>query len=348
MVQDSIKSTQPHILCHYSGKGKKNEQDIFILLRPKTNCYQIESLILSVLRSSQYYKKFFWLEYMANLPGTFLAFRNVMNMHYRHRYYFTIHGKESFTPSMRKKFEQRFHRNFDNSNIISSFEALKQLNISEVELAQYWLCTKEGVHDYIEGQTISKICDDNNEELFIINYDIPSLMMQHHEGTNCAVLMFRTLLSYQQFHILIKEVIHNIFVHVSEFTDMYKDNKILQNYFFLTENELLHGGYKRFFHYSNGPFEQLHDGIDFLYDSDGNHIALKDMTFAHYLHTHNVDMLELIASLRNPIGLFDINNTWEEHSLYSATYHMNYTQALSMFKNMRSQLITDNRITKAV
>ena len=347
MQQKTIHS-KPHILQHYSGKGKENEQDIFILLRPATNCYQIESIILSVLRSSHYYRKSLWLEYMANLPGTFLSFYNVMNAHYRHRYYFSIHGKASFTSSMRKKFEQRFHRKFDDSNIISPFEALRYLNLNEIELARYWLCTKEGMNDYIEGQTVSMVHDHDNKELFIINCDFPSLMMQHHEGTNCAVLLFRTVLSYQQFYILIREVIHNVFMHVSEFADMYKHDKTLQNYFMLPQEMLLRGGYKRFFQYSNGPFEQLHDGIDFLYDESGNHIALENMTFAHYLRLHNVDTNELEASLRNPIGLFDVNNTWEEHSLYSMTYHMNYQQALNVFKTMRSQFITDEKITEAV
>lgn len=346
-MQEDADVIKPQIIREYSGRGKEGEQDIFVLLRPKTNCYKIESHILSVFRSSPLYRKKFWLEYMANLPGDFLIRYNIMHSHYRNKYFFCRYGKKAFTPSMRAKFEKRFKRNFETSAIIGAFDAIERLQLNELELARNWLCSEPGTYEYIEGQTICKLKSSDGEELFVINSDIPSLISQHRSGTNCAVLLLRTSLSYKEFRLLIKEVIHRLFSTVQDFLGDLKGDQQLIDYFNLSEPMLQRGGYKRFFHYSNGPFEQLHDGMDFLYDKQGNHVLLNDMTFAHYLSEQGINVDSIVAGLRNPIGYFDMHNTWEEHSLYGLTYQMDYASALKVYKSMRSQLITPQEM-KAV
>ncbi len=332
--------TKPYIIKQYSGKGKPGEQDIFLFFRPKTNGYKIESVILNAFRNSPMYPASVWLEYMANLPGLFLSQDNVMHKYYEHKYYFARKGKQAFTPSMRRKFENRFHKNFQESCVLGAYEALRYLKAKEGTLSLKCPCTDTGTSRYIEGQRVSMFRTKENKEVFVVNGDIPALMKQHYDGTNCAVLLFRTTLSYEELKPLIRTAIESLYKEKKNIAGEMEGDDETHEYFDLSDEAFFRGAYKRFFSYSNGPFEQLHDAMNFLYDAHGQHIDLGELSFSNYLLERGVSSRSLATMLRYPVGHFDVNNSWEEHSLFSLTYQMGYENAYEVYRSMRSQLMT--------
>lgn len=317
----------PQVLVPYPGIGKENEQDIFLFLRPETNNYKVESLILSVFRKSSEYKKAISVQYLANLSGKFIENTNLFRKHYAMRLFFAQRDKYALSSHMKERFEYFFSVKFETSEIIGGFEALNRLEINFEDLLRIHISEENTLH--ISGQTIKKIFDKNGIPVFVINKDLPAIFMRTYTHENCAVIMFRTTLPYEMLNEYIRKI-----------------------YKVLIENNVIpfvQGGdtckkIKTVFRYSEGPFEQLRDSIEFLYHSDGTNIELSDTRFAQYLYNKDIsyDMMKKLITF--PLLCYQDNFTYEcnESTLFEQTKYTTYEQAYRFLGKIQRQRIIYN------
>jgi len=87
----------------------------------------------------------------------------------------------------------------------------------------------------------------------------------------------------------------------------------------------------RTFHYSSGPFEQILDGIGYLYDPSGNHLPLSQISFYRFLLDHGVSEGDIHFALRNPIMRFMKRGKSVEENLFHYTANDTYYEALQKF-----------------
>lgn len=319
------------VLKEYTGPGKKGEQDIFIILRPQANNCFFESLILSIIRNSPDYKKKIWLEYLANIPGELIQEKKLMERHYEHRIYYSKKGVSGMTENMKKKFQSHFSVQVEKSEIYGSYEALDRLHLTTQEL--FDANVEKINYINVEGQNIRKLLDKNNKPVYVINYDIPALMTFNHLGTNSAVLMLRTTFTYTEFNRLILQILYKI--TPSKAGEKYLSEKDIEH---LKGTDFYR--HKRIFHYSHGPFEQILDARDFLYDTQGNNIPLDQYTFTNYLENKNISTSTLQELIRNPIITIKEKNSVTEDSLYVYSRNMSYKKASDIVNKIECQQLT--------
>jgi hypothetical protein len=96
----------------------------------------------------------------------------------------------------------------DESEIYGAYDAMIRLDMDELEMFKYDVLESEKIK--IFGQSIVKIKDKNNKDVYVINYDIPALLTFNCVDTNAAVMVFRTTLTYQKFNRIILDVINRI------------------------------------------------------------------------------------------------------------------------------------------
>lgn len=304
---------QPTIIIPYPGPTKKwGEQDIFVYLRPETNGVLVESTMLKVIKSAEEYASTMKLVYMANFPGEFIVRNNIVEQYYALKLHFAVMGSKAFTAEMRERFERHFRRNFDENEIIGSFQALKRFGMKPEELFELWVPQEEV--SVIAGQSVKHIRD-----CYVVNYDIPALLDKNSKGTDIAVMIFRTSLGYSHVRRLVRTM-HEALVKSGIINPKYDAS--------------------RAFHFSKGPFEQIMDGIGYLYTQNREKFALEDITFARYLLEKGVDLRYICGCLMNPIvGVEDDHQEIHELNIFQKTAGMNYSQAYSMLERVRYQLV---------
>lgn len=317
----------PQVLKEYTGPGKEGEQDILILLRPQANNCFFESLLLSVFRSSPEYRKTLWLEYLANLPGEFIYKKNLMERHYAYRMNFANEGKNAMTDTMKTRFQEVFQLSVDECEIYGAYDAMIRLDMDEKELFKYDVVEDEKIK--FSGQSIVKIKDKNNKDVYVINYDIPALLTFNYKDTNSAVMIFRTTLTYKAFNRIILDVLHRISSALADSNS--KTGKGCKAYLSPEDMKLLQGTnifrHKRLFHYSHGPFEQILDGRDFIYNSKGESVSLEKLTYTNYLLQRGISIEEIDTLINNPIITLTSKKQKEikwENSLFIHTRNMSY------------------------
>lgn len=270
------KIQQPSVLIPYPGPCKNSQShDIFFYLRPETNGVRTESTLLRVIQKSEYKDKIEMI-YLANLPGSFIVRNHIVEEHYSVKYYFSKHGKKSFTPHMIEEFESYFHTDFAHSAIVGSFEALSVLGTTEEELFKHWVPVSDLL--VIDGQTIKKI-----ENVFVVNYDIPALLHKNNSSTDIAVMIFRSTLPSAIFQQMVREM----------------ENALVREEILSPQVPFSHA-----FHYSKSPFEQILDAIGYLYAPDGSHVHLENVSFCCYLIERGLTPAEIAGCIRYPIMQF--------------------------------------------
>ncbi|MGI9255321.1 MAG: hypothetical protein ACR2PY_00115 [Salinispira sp.] len=263
----------PTIIVPYLGPATDpNYQDIFVALRPETNGVLVESTMLKVLKSTEKYCSAMKLIYMANFPGEFIVKNNIIEQYYALKLHFAVMGREAFTPAMITSFENYFHRSFENSEIIGAFQALKIFDISAEELFHLWV-SKNSVCT-INGQSVKHI-----RGMYVINYDIPAIIHKNNQGTDIAVMAFRTNLNNTNIEQLFRSM-HGALIKAGVVAPLCNMS--------------------RAFHYSKSPLEQILDGIAYLHTQDRRRIGLNDFTCARYLMEQGIDAAVICGILMNP------------------------------------------------
>ena len=266
----------PKVLVSYPGPDPSgNTFDVYVYLRPETNGVLTESVLMKTLVEDPEWHEKVKLVYLANYPGEFIQTRHLIEHHYRTRVYFARNGASVFTDGMAMAFENRFGVNFDETvsenRILGAFDALKVTGMGEEELFNY----RVNEEDMLEvlGQNIKR-----RGNLWIVNYDIPAILHKNDSRTDIAVMVFRVSLSWQGF----RRVLNAMNRHLAEAGLMSPDTPP-----------------GRVFHHSRSPWEQLMDGIDFLWGvdvSDGG--AEDDISFGSYMMNcgFSRDMLRSVIS----------------------------------------------------
>lgn len=293
-----METRRPSVLVPYAGPcGERGYQDIFVCLRPETNGVLVESILLKAMRADPEFRDRVSLAYLANLPGDFMALNRVVEEHYAVKRFFAERGGAAFTPWMRRAFEERFGLAFPEARVTGAFAAMSLLGLDEDGLFHLWV--PDDCFCVIHGQSIKRY-----GELYIVNYDIPSLLRKNGPGTDVAAMVFRTDLGYDGFERVVRSM----------------------------EGALVEAGIIRedvppsyVFHYSKGPLEQILDATGYLYGRDAAHLPLEDISFAAYLEERGLGPGDIRAYLRHPIVraasggeayLFDLTR----HDSYEAAY----------------------------
>ncbi len=303
----------PSILIPYPGPSvDPSTEDIFVYLRPETNGYLVESLLLKVIKKNPEYKQRIFFVYFANIPGEFISRHHIVEKHYQTQLRFAVLGKKLFTEYMIQDFERWFGKSFDACRVIGAFEALRVLGWTPDQLFSLWVPTEDVL--LTSGQTVKRYGD-----LFIVNYDIPALVQKNAQGTDIAVMLFRTSVGYEGFSSIFKEMENSLL-----------DAKILPQGIPMN----------RVFHYSKGPFEQILDGRDYLYSQGGTHIPCEELSFATYLLQKGVPKETIRGVIEHPLVRYqDETGKIRENSIFLYTRGDSYQRAYEKFLNLQAQVL---------
>ena len=305
----------PTILIPFSGPQRKSGcQDIFLYLRPETNGVLVESTLFRVIKSNSKYCEKCQIVYLANIPGDFIVRYRIIQQHYATKIRFAKQGKKAFTPDMRRKFSEYFKLPFKKAPVIGAFSALKRLKIHYEDLFKIWVPPEK--FTVICGQTIKLY-----QGHFIVNYDIPALLHKNSRKTDIAVMICRSCLNKDDYHTLVEEMGERLIAE-----KVVKADRPLA----------------RTVHYSKGPFEQILDGIGYLYDSKGEHLAYANLSFMSYLLEHGFSKDEILQTINNPIMHFRTGEGVIEENIFSITRDCTYEEALDIFQ--RKSIMTQKNI----
>jgi hypothetical protein len=307
------KKSGPSVLVPYPGASDDPAmQDIVVYLRPESNGVLVESTMLRIIQKDPDYKKRIFLVYLTNLPGEFVLKNHIVEEHYSIKLKFAVLGRQIFTPYMKGVFSREFGADIEGVRVVGSFEALRILSLKPEELFRYWVPEQDFL--MIDGQSIKKIGD-----LYVVNYDIPALLHKNVRGTDIAVMIFRTSLSYFEFEDIIRRM----------------ESALL-------EAKILSPGVppSRVFHYSKGPFEQLLDGIGYVYSKEEGHIPIENLSFARFLGSRGVDFSVVRGLIKNPIVTYrGPDETIKEDTIYNCTHEASYQDAYDRLMALNSQVI---------
>lgn len=305
---------KPTVIIPYSSpdvSGKSN--DVFLYLRPETNGVLVESTLLGVIRGNPEFRKGADLAYLANLPGDFILKNHVVEEHYSIKYKFAACGRKCFTPLMKEKFEEYFNVPFDKCTVVGAFDALDNLGLMEEELFRLWVPYEDIL--FINGQSIKKYGN-----LYIINYDMPALLHKNNYSTDIAVMIIRTTLERDRFLAMTQQMEYALI----ERGIMDRDKPP-----------------SRYFHYSKGPFEQILDGMGYLYTPEGSHLPLENISFAAALLENGFTREEIIGVMKYPIMGFEEGNVSLEDNIFVKTQHKSYREAMEILVSARWQIYID-------
>ncbi len=304
----------PAVLVPYPGPtDDPRVQDIFVYLRPETNGTLVESILFKVIEQCPAYKKSLFLAYLANVPGDYIVRNNIVEEHYSVKLHFAVHGKNAFTPFMRSKFEKWFQQDFAEAEVIGSFEALNILKKNPEELFVLRVPRRDICS--VDGQSIKKIGN-----YFVVNYDIPALLHKNSKNTDIAVMVFRTTMPYDEFHLLVEQMRERL-VQESVLAPNMPPSRV--------------------FHYSKGPFEQVLDGIGYLYDKNGNMLPIDAFSFSSFLISRGLDAETIYGIIRNPIIQYEDHALHiHEDSIFRYTIDDTYNEAFLKLSGIRSQVLT--------
>jgi hypothetical protein len=303
----------PAVLIPYPGLSTNpGEQDIFVYLRPESNGVLVESIMLRVIQQDPAYKRRLFLVYLANLPGEFILRNRLTAGHYPVRLRFAEEGARLFTRSMKEVFSREFGVPFSRARILGGFEAMSALNMSCVELFKVWVGDEDIIS--LNGQTIKKIGD-----CYVVNPDIPELMHINYEGTNIAVMIFRTTMNYAEFTRIIQMM----------------EKTLVEARILLPKQPSA-----RVFHYSKGPFEQVLDGLGYLFTPGAVHIPLSDLPFSRFLESRGMDFSLTLGYLLHPIIQYadERGRLWEK-SIYDYTRENSYEETWEKLLAIKSQAL---------
>ena len=270
-------------------------------LRPETNGVLTESVIMKTIVEDPHWKEAVKLVYLANYPGDFIQTRHLVEHHYKVKIFFARKGGKAFTPGMRRDFEEKFRVPFDEERVTGAFDALERTGLSEEELFQY----RVGEEDMLLtlGQNVKRRGD-----IWIVNYDIPAILHRNTFETDIAVMVFRVSLSWKEF----RGIVALMSEHLAESGVLGSETTP-----------------SRAFHYSKSPWEQLLDGVDYLWGvdvTDGG--AEDDISFGAYMMNRGFTRQQLKDVIRRPLVIYrDEYGRTRERNMLELSSGMNYSEA---------------------
>ncbi|MBB6482062.1 hypothetical protein [Spirochaeta isovalerica] len=305
---------QPTVIVPYGGPDSSGRvDDIFLYLRPESNGVLVESTLMTVLRGQKQYRDNAELVYLANLPGDFIMDNHVIEEHYSINYKFAAGGRKCFTPMMKKRFEEHYGVLFDDCDVVGSFDALDLLSLSEEELFSIWVPFEDIL--FVNGQSVKKYKD-----LYIINYDIPALLHKNNYATDIAVMVLRSSLSLKDFHRMIVSM-----------EEALVSRGIMDN----------SKPPSRYFHFSKSPFEQILDGMGYLYTPEGDHLPLENISFTVSLLENGFSMDEIQGIMKYPIMGFEEKGNLIEDNVFIRTRNKTFSEALQILVSAKWQIYID-------
>jgi len=228
---------------------------------------------------------------------------------YSVKLFFTVGGKNVFTPFMKEKFEEHFRITFDSATIVGGFEALELLKMNYNELFNIWVPENNVLT--INGQSIKKYRD-----VFIVNYDVPAILHKNNYKTDIAVMIFRSTLNVDFFHDMITEMAKRC--HDAAILDPLKP-------------------VERVFHYSKSPYEQILDSLGYIYSSGAEHVEFEEISFFNYLLSKGLSKSDVLNIIRHPIMHFKSDSRLIEENIFLYTMDMSYSEAYSCLSTVVSQ-----------
>ena len=155
---------------------------LLIYVRPETNKINYEA---AIIRGAAPYAD---AVYLANLSGNLVNNKAITASHYSIQLQFAIEGKDKLKkyPEMVRRFEEKFGEDFDEADIIGSYDAIVDYRIKRNSDELFETLVPD--EDFLElyGQTIKRI-----GKFYIINYDIPAIITRHHENTAMFIVALR-------------------------------------------------------------------------------------------------------------------------------------------------------------
>ncbi len=303
----------PTVVVPYPGPAEDEEcKDIFVYLRPETNGIVVESTLLRVISENPRYKEFIDLVYLANLPGTFIVREKIIENHYIYKLPFAYEGIKHFTGHMKSRFKEHFGVPVEDATVLGAFEALDTLDMNRDEMFKTWVDERDLL--YINCQSIKRI-----DDVYVVNYDIPALLEKNTEETDIAVMMFRSVLSTDEFHQMIDDM-----------------GRALRKSGIIGNKKPL----RRAFHYSRGPFEQILDAIGHLYAPDGSPVELKLLQFCRFLMKRGIVCRDIEKALHFPIMQFETSEGRVfEDCLFTYTADDSYEAAYEKLRSVVLQYL---------
>lgn len=287
------------VLPFIETSGDEEVKDLFIYLRPESNGIRVESLMFSVIHNDPLFRERISLVYLANLPGDFVSDRKVIENHYLLKCEMARKGRECFTPLMIKRFENFFDIKWEDANVVSSYSAIKELNIDSKELFNLWVNDKDFF--YVHGQSVKKV-----GSLYVINYDIPELLKINSVNTDIAVMVLRSRLTNRELTSLITKM----------------------------EIALKEGGAidpdtppRRCFHYTKSPLEEILDGLGYMYDAAGVEVPFEKISFVRYLIERGITKERITDLVFSPIVRIEESGIVKEVYLYDYLMGDSYGEA---------------------
>ena len=120
----------PTVLVPYAGPDPRSDLlDVFVYLRPETNGVTVESTILRTVKAFRAADKDPMLVYMANVPGSYIVARRIVEHHYALRLFFAVHAGAVFSADMIRQFETVYNHRFSRYRVIGAFEALRRFSL---------------------------------------------------------------------------------------------------------------------------------------------------------------------------------------------------------------------------
>lgn len=300
---------QPTLLVPYAGPDASgNTFDVYMYLRPETNGVLTESIIMKTIVSDTRWKEGVKLVYMANYPGDFIQTRHLVEHHYRLKIHFAKNGGSIFTPGMRRAFEDHFHQSFEAGKVLGSYDALAHLGWDEEELFAYRVEEEDML--VVLGQNIKR-----HKDIWIVNYDIPAILHRNTFDTDIAVMVFRVGLKWEEFQTLVDSMSEHLI----------KAGVLAP-----------HTAPSRAFHHSKSPWEQLLDGIDFLWGVDVSDGGAEDnISFGAFLMNDGYSREEIKAIIRRPLVSYqDRAGILKEGNIFDICSGMNYRLAEATWKSV--------------
>ena len=90
----------------------------------------------------------------------------------------------------------------------------------------------------------------------------------------------------------------------------------------------------RAFHYSKGPFEQILDGIGYVYDSEDQHADLEDLSFFGYLRVRGFSREAILDVVHQPIRVFRMGRDVVERNIFEHTFESSFRDAAEKLEEM--------------
>jgi hypothetical protein len=300
---------EPSLLVPYPGPDPSGRTiDVYVYLRPETNGVLTESVIMKTIVSDMRWKNGVKLVYLANYPGDFIQTRHVIEHHYRVKIAFARHGGDIFTPGMRREFEKKFQSPFNPDLVLGAFDALKATGLNEEEMFAYRVDDEDMLVSL--GQNIKR-----RDDIWIVNYDIPAILHRNTFKTDIAVMVFRVALPWGDFEELVE---------------------LMTDHLIAAEILDAQTAPSRAFHHSKSPWEQLLDGIDFLWGvdiSDGG--AEDDISFGAYLMSKGYRREDFADVIRCPLVVYrDDDGALKEGNMFNMSAGMNYQGAEHLWRRV--------------